>query len=73
MKEKQKLGSLELELDGHIYVTEKDKDGNIISREEIDGELVLKMLLNILEDAIRTYSVPKDTSEPEEEESLTIP
>lgn len=44
--------TLELELDGHIYTVEKDEEGNIISREELDGEMCLRLLIRILEDAI---------------------
>ena len=47
-----------LELDGHVYVVEKDDDGNVISRDEIDGEVVLKLLLSVLSDAIKAYSTP---------------
>ena len=39
---------LELELDGHVYVVEKDKNGNLISKEEIDANLVLQSLIGCI-------------------------
>jgi len=41
----------ELELDGHIYLVKKDGDGNVTSKDELDGELCLRLLVAILDDA----------------------
>jgi hypothetical protein len=44
---------MELELDGKIYAVVRDSSGELISREELDGELMLQVLLKVLDDAIR--------------------
>ncbi len=41
-----------LEIDGNVYITEK-KNGKIISREPIDGTVVLKCLLFHLEQGLK--------------------
>lgn len=43
---------MSFELDGKIYVTERKADGTLISQEEIDGEVVLKLLVSVLEEAL---------------------
>jgi len=40
---------IELELDGHIYITHKNGEGEVLSREELDGELMLKALLSVID------------------------
>lgn len=45
--------TLDIELDGNIYLVEKDKDGNVVGKSEIDGEVVLKMIVTILEQAVK--------------------
>jgi len=47
-----KAEHLDIELDGHVYLVEKDKDENIISKEELDGDIVLKCLLHVFEAAV---------------------
>jgi hypothetical protein len=50
----------ELELDGKIFFVEKDQEGNVVSREELDGELVLRALLTVIEDAVRSVTEPTE-------------
>ena len=40
-------------LDGHIYYVSKDKEGNVISKDEVDGEMILKLLVAVLDDAMQ--------------------
>ena len=50
MKKKiRKCESMNLELCGGIFFVEKYKDGTE-KRDEIDGEMVLKLLLKVVED-----------------------
>ena len=49
----------ELELDGHIYIIEYDDNDNIVSRDEIDGEAVLRLLLGVLSDALENPFLDK--------------
>lgn len=46
---------LYFELDGKIYVTEKTKSGKVVSQEEIDGMMVLKYLVKLLEQGLKEY------------------
>ena len=46
---------LEMELEGKIFLVHKDVDGKMISREELNSEIMLKALLNTLEDALHSY------------------
>lgn len=43
----------ELKLDGHIYLVKKDAEGKVVSEDELDGEACLKLLIVILDDAIK--------------------
>lgn len=40
-----------LELEGHVYVVEKDKKGKVISKDEIPGKDVLGCLIKLLVEA----------------------
>jgi hypothetical protein len=68
--EKEENTGLSLELDGHVYIVEKDEEGNEISRDEIDGEVVLQIVLLTLEesldDFLRKELEKKKTEEVEE-------
>ena len=46
-----KVDSVELKLDGHIYYVKKNAAGDVISEEEMDGDMCLKLLVAILDDA----------------------
>ena len=53
-KPKQKSKDyMSFEMDGKIFVTERKGDGTLISQEEIDGEVVLKCLVSLLEQGMR--------------------
>jgi hypothetical protein len=42
-----------IELQGNVFLTEKDKNGNIISQEEVDGQVVVNCLLEVLIGALK--------------------
>jgi len=63
----KKTETVDLELQGHVYMVQKDKDGNELSRNELDGELVLKALLSVFSDAVKAYVNLNDTLAGEEE------
>lgn len=44
-----------LELDGKVFIVDK-KHGKEVSREEIDGKVVLQCLLSTLKESIDAYS-----------------
>lgn len=44
-----------LELEGNVFVVEKDLKGKVVSREAIDGKTVLQCLLTQLSKAIDNY------------------
>ena len=44
--------SVELKLEGHIYYVKKDAAGNEVSKEMLDGETCLKLLVAVLDDAL---------------------
>jgi len=46
-------GSVMLELEGGVFVVERDADGNVVSQEEIDGKLVLQLVLQAIELSIK--------------------
>lgn len=52
-KPKSKDTNLFFELDGKVLITEKTKKGKIVSQEELDGEVVLKLLVFMLEQSLR--------------------
>ncbi len=45
--------SQELKLDGHIYLVTKTEDGTVLSQDELDGEIILKLLVAVLDDATK--------------------
>ena len=49
----------EIELDGHIYVVEYDSENNVVSRDELDGETVIKIMLAVLSDAFESPFLDK--------------
>lgn len=51
-EENNHAASSELELDGKIYLITKDNDGNVISKDELDGETCLKVIVAVLDDAL---------------------
>ena len=42
-------GSLEIELEGKIFLVEKDSEGAVTSREEMNGKDCLKVLATVVE------------------------
>lgn|SRR3990167_1705270 len=53
-KKKQAETHLDFELQGKVFITERKDDGTIVSQEQIDGEVVLKCLVSLLESGMRT-------------------
>lgn len=45
--------SLEIVLEGQVSVVEKDDSGKIISSEELDSDIVLRIVRNAIEDGIK--------------------
>lgn len=44
-----------LELEGSVNLVEQDSKGKVIKRQPIDGDAVLKCLLNLIEKSIDDY------------------
>jgi hypothetical protein len=51
--DKKEVVAAELELEGKVFFVEKDEDGNVISRDELDGELVLQALMTVIQAGVR--------------------
>ena len=58
---------LALELDGAVSLLEYDKKGRLVSREPIDGKLVLKTLICVLEQALDRFERTEVSGPPPEE------
>ena len=41
----------ELKLEGKIFFVQKNEKNEVVSQEELDGEICLKLLLAVLDDA----------------------
>lgn len=52
-EEKKEVVSTELELDGKIFLVGKDEKGDVVSRDQLDGELCLKVVVAVLDDALK--------------------
>jgi len=52
-------GSLNFEMEGHVWVVERDENDNEISREEIEGDVVLRILITILEESLKALELDK--------------
>ncbi len=50
-----------LQLDGKIYITSM-KNGRVVKREEIDGQLVLKAIMTIIRREVEKRSLQKKES-----------
>ena len=48
----------ELELNGNVYIVERDAKGNEVSRSEIDGKAVLDAVLYVLSQMLKTRKAP---------------
>jgi len=46
-------GGSELTLEGKIFYVEKDDKGVVTEKSEIDGQLCLKVLVYLLDDAVK--------------------
>ena len=55
----EKNENLSIELEGKIFLVTKDNVGNVLSKEELDGETMLKALLVTIEDALNSYIPPE--------------
>lgn len=53
-KRKKEKTNLFFEMEGKVSIVERQEDGIVISQEEIDGEVVLKCLVSLLERAMKT-------------------
>ncbi len=49
----EEVVSSELELDGRIFLLGKNAEGTVISKEELDGELCLKVVIAVLDDGLK--------------------
>lgn len=45
--------SIEIVLEGKVSVVEKDESGNVVSSEEIDGDICLQIIRNAIEQGIQ--------------------
>jgi len=64
-REAQPGDTLDLELEGKISLVTSDKDGKEVGREDLDGELVLKTILVVIEHGLNElteYSTILDSS-----------
>jgi hypothetical protein len=52
-KEEAFPASSELELDGKIYLVTRDEKGEVLSRDELDGETCLKVMVAVLDDSLQ--------------------
>jgi hypothetical protein len=57
---KQIADRIDLMLDGVVYIVEYDEQGKIISKQELDGDAVLKALLYVLRQSYK----PKTNKKP---------
>ena len=55
----EEVPDLSIELEGKIFLVTKDKQGNIVEKSELDGELMLKALLVTVQDALESYVPPE--------------
>lgn len=55
IKKTPKLKEMLLELDGDVFIVERFTDGTV-RKEPLDGELVLKSVIHVLEKAIEGYN-----------------
>lgn len=57
--------SLEIVLEGQVSVVEKDDSGKIISSEELDSDIVLRIVRNAIEDGIKRLIEKEELSDSE--------
>lgn len=43
----------EIELDGHIYFVEKDENGKVVSKIELDPDLCLQVIIYAIEEGLK--------------------
>jgi len=55
----EKTEFLDFELEGKVFMIQKDKDGNVLLRQEMDGDVLLKILLDMFSDAAENYIPPE--------------
>jgi hypothetical protein len=58
----------ELELDGSINLVYLDENRNVLLKEELDPETVLKAITSVLTDAVRVYNALEQDEEEVEED-----
>jgi len=51
--------TIDYELDGKIFAIYRSEEGKEIFREELDGELILKLMAEVLSDAAEHYLTPE--------------
>lgn len=61
------MGSMELEFEGHVYFIEKDDNGNIIRKDEIEQEFVVNCLLSAIREGVKHISVKEEEQYPKNE------
>lgn len=55
----EKTEFVDFKLEGKIWMIQKDKDGNVLLEQEMDGEILLKILLDMFSDAAENYIPPE--------------
>lgn len=56
----------ELELDGSINLVYLDENRNVLLKEELDPELILKTIMSVFSDAIKVYNELEKEDEEED-------
>lgn len=56
----------ELELDGSINLVYMDEHRNVLLKEELDPELILKTIMSVFSDAIKVYNELEKEGEEED-------
>ena len=57
----ERTAHVDLELDGTIYLVQRDKEGKLLVRDPMDGEVMLKVLLSVVSDGLDTVGPPELT------------
>ncbi len=60
----KEMGSLGIELNGQVNLVEYAKDGSIISKSLIDGNLVMRVIAQVFADSIEKWGEEQDKKNP---------
>lgn len=56
----EKTDHMELELEGKVFLVQFDKEDRVLLRDELDPELVLKIVMSVFSDALKAYADIED-------------